>query len=287
MKKAFYWKLLQEHKWSQLKQESSTMGANLFIFLQKNTIQEKKPTQISMKHQSSKTTQQESKSSWNVRKKIFKHFKSCILFSHLSWCNFCSGNDFIHKTVVLCQHISSQLLQLDFDVFFWHICQGQCFHLTKKILNDLFTFLKWSEGKKEENKTEYLDYFQKLFSKLYHKYKVLFSTRNFLQEKKFGLALVVLTPEQYADILISGVLSQTQADQKKQCFPLRAPTGVPHLIPVHNHNRRGLQARDAVLSKLVTFWKNCKSKSMFPYAKAKNKLLPSNWRVALSTENRW
>lgn len=160
------------------------MGANLFIFLQKNTIQEKKPTQISMKHQSSKTTQQESKSSWNVRKKIFKHFKSCILFSHLSWCNFCSGNDFIHKTVVLCQHISSQLLQLDFDVFFWHICQGQCFHLTKKILNDLFTFLKWSEGKKEENKTEYLDYFQKLFSKLYHKYKVLFSTRNFLQEKK-------------------------------------------------------------------------------------------------------
>lgn len=97
---------------------------------------------------------------------------------------------------------------------------------------------------------------------------------------------MVLTPEQYADILISGVLSQTQADQKKQCFPLRAPTGVPHLIPVHNHSRRGLQARDAVLSKLVTFWKNCKSKSMFPYAKAKNKLLPSNWRVALSTENR-
>lgn len=87
-------------------------------------------------------------------KKNKNNFRSCILFSHLSRCNFCSGNDFVHETVVLCQHISSQLLQLGFDVFFRHIRQGQCFHLREKILNDLFAFLKQSEGKdgKKENR---------------------------------------------------------------------------------------------------------------------------------------
>lgn len=168
---------------------------------------------------------------------------SC-LFSHLSRCNFCSGNDFVHETVVLCQHISSQLLQLGFDVFFRHIRQGQCFHLREKILNDLFAFLKQSEGKDGKKKTERMvtqqaGYFQivpKIRSPVQHQKLCTDKTTLYLH-----LLLRIIQLYCFGELFPLSIHQQKLwVDWQRLILTLRTPVHVSHLIPSCNHIRKRL-----------------------------------------------
>lgn len=246
-KKAFYWKFLKEHKRWELKQEPGKEWVQNVSFFNKQWQfkGKKKSLHKSVRNITAyKNYKTRNGSSCNQWKKNKNNFRSCILFSHLSRCNFCSGNDFVHETVVLCQHISSQLLQLGFDVFFRHIRQGQCFHLREKILNDLFAFLKQSEGKDGKKKTERMvtqqaGYFQivpKIRSPVQHQKLCTDKTTLYLH-----LLLRIIQLYCFGELFPLSIHQQKLwVDWQRLILTLRTPVHVSHLIPSCNHIRKRL-----------------------------------------------